>query len=193
MTARRELWLSVLLCLAGSALVLLSSARTWATLEPARLGSVPRHLNGDDLAGAAQALGYVGLAAVLALAATKRLGRVVIGLLVLLAGVVIVVVLVRLLDQGLAQRALAHVGSPSCGPQCAVYTSTGPVSSSATWPWLALVGGVVMALSGLLVAVRGPRWAALSSAYDAPAARATEAPVTDKGVWDALDRGDDPT
>lgn len=194
MSSRRELRLAVLLCLVGSALVLYGASQTWAILEPTRLGSVAVDLSGDEISGASQALGYVGLAAVLALAATKRLGRVVVGVLVLAAGIGIVIALSRVLHTGLAQRALEHVASPSCTPSpCSQYVRLPAVSSTVTWVWLSLAGGVLMALSGLLVAVRGPRWAALSSSYTPPSARPAEPPATDKGVWDALDRGEDPT
>ncbi|MCU1593516.1 MAG: Trp biosynthesis associated, transrane protein Oprn/Chp [Frankiales bacterium] len=198
MSPRRELRLAVLLCLVGSALVLYATTRTWAVLEPTRLGSVAVDLSGDTLSGASQALGYVGLAAVLALAATKRLGRVVVGVLVLAAGIGIVIALSRVLHAGLASRALEHVSTPACTPapgesSCGQYVLLPPVSTTVTWVWVSLVGGVLMSASGLLVAVRGPRWAALSSSYAPPAARPAEPPVTDKGVWDALDRGEDPT
>jgi len=64
--------------------------------------------------------------------------------------------------------------------------------TSEAWVWLTILGGLLLALSGALVAARGRRWAALSSSYQPPAARAAEPPATDKGVWDALDRGEDP-
>ena len=58
------------------------------------------------------------------------------------------------------------------------------------WPWAALVGSVLLAAGGLLVALRGRRWAVLSGRYDAPAARRTAPEVS---AWEALDRGEDPT
>ncbi|MGZ6826648.1 MAG: Trp biosynthesis-associated membrane protein [Mycobacteriales bacterium] len=124
------------------------------------------------------------------MAATRRLGRVLVGVLVLAAGIGVVVVVVRALVDGLAARGLAESGPARCaGPACAA-TAT---STSPGWAWLAVAGGVLLVLSGALVAVRGRRWAALSSSYQPPVARAEQAPVTDKGVWDALDRGEDPT
>jgi uncharacterized membrane protein (TIGR02234 family) len=67
------------------------------------------------------------------------------------------------------------------------------VASHPVWGWVTLVGGALLFFGGLLVAARGRRWAALSSSYENPSARAEAAPVTDKGVWDALDEGHDPT
>lgn len=54
---------------------------------------------------------------------------------------------------------------------------------------LAVGGGAILCATGVLVALRGPRWSALGARYDAP----SERPVTDTDLWDALDRGDDPT
>jgi len=47
-------------------------------------------------------------------------------------------------------------------------------------------------MGGVLTVVRGRTWKGLGSSYEARGAKPVE-PVTDKGVWDALDRGDDPT
>ncbi|MGZ6793314.1 MAG: Trp biosynthesis-associated membrane protein, partial [Mycobacteriales bacterium] len=141
---------------------------------------------GSRLVPGAQALGYVGLAGVLALAATRRLGRVLVGVLVLAAGVGVVVVVARALADGLQQRGLRELSGCRAAGCTDVVTSPG-------WAWLAVAGGLLLVASGALVAVRGRGWAALSSSYQPPAARAEQAPVTDKGVWDALDRGEDPT
>jgi hypothetical protein len=60
------------------------------------------------------------------------------------------------------------------------------------WWVLSLVGGVLLAASGLLTAVRGRRWPGMSSRYErpGPARPATDDPAS---LWKALDRGDDPT
>lgn len=114
--------------------------------------------------------------------ATKRLGRVLVGALLALAGVTTVVVAGQVLSAGLRTE-VARAADPGL--------VVGATHSG--WVWLLLVGGVLLGLAGALVAVRGRRWAVLSSSYDAPAARPEAAPTTDKGAWDALDRGEDPT
>ena len=80
----------------------------------------------------------------------------------------------------------------NCSKLCFLSQVQSEVRVHHLWPALTLAGGVLLLLAGGLIAVRGRRWAGLSSSYDAPTA-APAAPVTDKGVWDALDRGDDPT
>jgi uncharacterized membrane protein (TIGR02234 family) len=196
MRSRRELQIAVLLCLLGSALVLFALGQTWYSFEaPGRLtiDAVRSRVSGSDLASGAEALGYVGLAGVVALAATKRWGRVLVGLLVLAAGVGVVAVVARVLVDGIGDRGVLR-SLPGCRQEvCQALVDATTTRTEAGWAWLTLLGGLLIALSGLLVAVRGRRWAALSSSYEAPAARAEEPPATDKGVWDALDRGEDPT
>ena len=196
MTPRRELQVAVGLCLLGSLLVLIGLAGTWLTYRTG--GDAVRLTSHAESGGAAssltRALGLVGLAGVLALAATRSWGRVVVGALLLLAGVGVVASVVMFFDadvNGLVASAcdrlpagcLAANGAPD-GP------TLGDRHALAALPSFA--GGVLMALGGALVAVRGRRWAGLSSSYEVPAARPVE-PVTDKATWDALDRGDDPT
>ena len=55
--------------------------------------------------------------------------------------------------------------------------------------WLAALGGVAVLTGGSWVAWRGPRWSRLSGRYD------REPAVSDSphALWDALDRGEDPT
>lgn len=196
MTARRELQLAVLLCLLGAALVLFALGQTWYSVEMQgrlTIDAVRTKVRGSDLAAGAQALGYVGLAGVVALFATKSWGRILVGLLVLVSGVGVLVVVGRALADGIASRGLLH-SLPGCRQspcQALIHPTTAGTHSG--WAWLTLLGGVLLVLSGLLVTVRGRRWAALSSSYEPPAARTDEPPVTDKGVWDALDRGEDPT
>lgn len=189
MTAKRELQLAVLLCLLGSALVLVALGQSWFSVDADQqltINAVRRSVDGSKLAAGAQALGYVALAGVVALAATRRWGRVVVGMLVAMAGIGVVLVVSGLLLGGLqaAGRDYLHLSDAA---------NQGHPGSSPGWAWLTIGGGAFLVLSGVLVAVRGRRWAALSSSYEVPAAQPVETPVTDKGVWDALDRGEDPT
>ena len=192
MTARRELRTAVLLCLVGSGLALLSVRRDWIAY-PASGGltihEVRAGVRGTAVAGLAEALSLVGIAGVVALAATRRLGRVVVGALVALAGAGVVAQVVHLVVAGLGHR-LATAG---CSGLCLVPAERYDASPSWAWPVLTVVGGLLMTTGGCLVAARGRRWAALSSSYEAPVGRPVAPPATDKGTWDALDRGDDPT
>ena len=203
MTARRELRLAVLLCLVGSALVLLAVSRAWVTFAfPSGLSAedLKRTVSGREVVPAARALGYVGLAGVLAVAATKTWGRTVVGVVLLLAGVATAFVVGSALHTGLAVGALGTERlTEACGTQVSAAACLRGLEAvtgfradvQAAWAWVTVLGGVAVAGAGALLAVRGRRWAALSSSYEVKGEALP--PVTDKGVWDALDRGDDPT
>jgi hypothetical protein len=49
---------------------------------------------------------------------------------------------------------------------------------------------MLLTAAGLLVVVRGRSWAAMSTRYDAPAERSRHGEAS---LWEALDRGEDPT
>jgi uncharacterized membrane protein (TIGR02234 family) len=181
------MFLTLALVLAGAALVLLAASRTWvtATLSIPDYPSVSAAVGGGEAAPLARAAGFVGLAGVLALVATRGLGRRVAGALVGLAGLATVAAVVlfwsrtgAVADDAL-RRAAAGVGG---GTHATVVAGSG-------WPVLALVGGALVTVGGLLAAGRGHRWPSMGSRYDAPAARRT----TDSDPWAALDRGEDPT
>ena len=75
----------------------------------------------------------------------------------------------------------------------AVATGYVTVTAAGAWSgWRAsvLVGAVLGVVGGGLAAVRGHRWAGMSSRYDAPS---SPRPAHESDPWKALDRGDDPT
>jgi uncharacterized membrane protein (TIGR02234 family) len=65
------------------------------------------------------------------------------------------------------------------------------------WPFVTAAGGLLLLAAGLLTVAAGRSWPALGQRYEAPAAEAApQAPseqLTEKGLWEALDRGEDPT
>ena len=183
---RRELAAAVLLVLAGAVLLLVSTAGAWVTgvqSRPAPLPSSPVEVGADEAAGPLRALALVVLASVPALAATRRNGRTALGVLL---------VLVALVAGGLAVRVLTDPGLVVDLDVDDVATTSRPV--------LAVAGAVLTAVAGAVVAARGRHWAALSRRYEPPvAAGAAEEPVPPTpsaeapALWDALDRGEDPT
>ena len=194
-TARRELTVAVLLCLLGAVLVLVAAGRTWVAVQVlggALTDDRTARVTGRLLLPGLGALGLVGLAGVVALAATRRWGRVGVGLLLLATGAGISALV---LTADLVPAALVSIGSPGGG-------LTGQPATTG-WPYVSVAGGLLLAAAGALVALRGRRWAALSQRYDAPAVRAESAaegagavpdgPKAERALWDALDRGEDPT
>lgn len=179
--AARELRLALLLVLAGAGLLFLTGGREWATgtltAQPP-LPSTRLAVTGGAVVGGLSGLAVLGLAGLAAVAATKGRGRALVGALLAAAGLVTVVVVARAVAAG-APDALA----------------TAQVDGSFTaWPFLAALAGLLLTAGGLIITVRGQRWAALSSRYDAPATRAQRPPPRPEvAAWDALDRGQDPT
>jgi uncharacterized membrane protein (TIGR02234 family) len=182
--SRRELSTAVLLCLVGAFVVLVAAGRAWTSVEvPAGPLADARTATrtGADLVPGVRALGLVGLAGVVALAATRRTGRTLVGGVLLLTGAGVVA---AVLGADLATATVRTEGLE------------GAVTMTA-WPWLTATGGGLLAAAGLLTTLRGRSWSALGRRYEAPAtaATATAAPQepTGRGLWEALDRGEDPT
>jgi len=191
---RAEVGLAVLLCLVGAFVLLVAAGRSWAVVELPGTGLLPGRaigVPGSALVPGLQALGLVGLAGVVAVAATRGWGRIAVGAVLLVVGGGVVALTAGVLAD-LTTAALDTAVVRDAGG-----TSQGTVAGTG-WPLLAALGGLLLAGAGLLVAVRGRRWAALSRRYDAPATRTqapppTSGPVAERELWEALDRGEDPT
>lgn len=169
MSPRREFTLVVLGCLAGAGLALFAATRTWAvevTPRPAPLPPLRTAQTGANLMPWLPALAVVALAGAGALPATRRAARTAVGVLLLGAGLGIVT------GGGLGLAA----------------------DVTAVWPGLCLAGGLAVTAAAAGAVVRGHRWPAMGTRYE----RAGRAPATSRAatiteLWDALDRGEDPT
>lgn len=185
----REPALAVLLELTGAALVLLAAGRPWArgALRRAPLPTVVVAVSGRGVAPVAAALGLVGLAGVVAVLATRGAGRLATGVLLVLAGAGVVAASVQVgLDLPRAMR-------PTVERVSGVPGATAEGIRMTAWPRVSVVGGALLCAGGVLTAVRGRRWAALSARYDAPGSDGPVVPAEPAAIWDALDRGEDPT
>ena len=185
MRGRRGLRTAVLLCLLGAFVVLVAAGRPWVSVEvpasPLAEARTDTH-TGTDLVPGLSALGLVGLAGVVALAATRRTGRVLVGAVLVATGGGVVAAVLSAFSTALAEELPDQ-------PTDAVATLT-------VWSVLTGLGGVLLVAAGLLTVARGRSWAELGQRYEAPAGAAQQAPSeqpTDKGLWEALDRGEDPT
>lgn len=192
-SGRRSVAAALLLGAAGAALVLLAAGRTWskATADVAQ-GTLPQQASGQDVTALPGALAIVGLAALVAVFAVRRAGRLLVAALLALSGAgVVAAALLGVHDttaleekagkvNGLTRAAVDHV-------------------SHTGWPWAAAVGGVLLFLAGLLALRYGRHWPAMSGRYERDGAprprRARTAPDPDRPeeLWKALDRGEDPT
>lgn len=175
----------IALAVAGAALVVVGVQRAWGhglLDQPAPLPDVRVVVAGGDLAAGARTLALVTWAAVAAALALGGRSRRAVGAVVLVCGLGIVG---QVLLQGSADAVRDHLVS---GRDPGAVTAV----SRTPWPGVVLAGGAVISASGMGIVLVGHRWGGLSQAYRPPAARQPD-PLTDKGVWDALDRGEDPT
>ncbi|MFT2751280.1 Trp biosynthesis-associated membrane protein [Clavibacter sp. Sh2088] len=192
---RRTKSLALLLVLATSAATFLGWSQEWSTLRVGGQAPALVPVAGDVAAPALSALALSSLALAGALAIAGRALRVVLGVLQALIGLTV------------ALTALTAVVSPVQAGEGAVTTVTGVAGSApvadlvvgwTTTPWgpVTLVAGIASALTGVLVAITGPRWPTGRSRYDAPEAASAarivprEDPVA---AWDSLSGGADPT
>jgi len=93
---------------------------------------------------------------------------------------------------GVARRATRAAGIPRVRGLGTGATGVVLPVSLTGWPFVALLGALLLLVAGLVTTVRGPGWSALSQRYDAPAAKPRPRDPA-VAAWDALDRGEDPT
>ncbi len=184
--------------LVGAGGALLVSSRTWQTVTSPRPRPRPDDVldvTGRTVDSASTALALVALAGVVAVLATRGIARRVVGVVVAVSGL-------GLVWRGLASasaisaararslvsaRHRAVVLDPGVSPHVAVH---------AVWPTLSVVAGVLVLLAGVAIALRGHRWGGMSARYENvertpdPSDEAARKSVS---LWNALDRGEDPT
>ncbi|WP_407553629.1 TIGR02234 family membrane protein [Streptomyces sp. Pv4-95] len=194
-SARRSLALALLAGALGAGLALLSSGRTWAegTAVLAQ-GELPRRVTGSDVTGVPGALAVVGLAALVAVFAVRRAGRIAVAALLALSGLgtVVAAVLGNSDTSALREKAATAVGLTGTDVHHVTHT---------LWPWVAAAGGVLLLIAGVLALLHGRYWPAMSGRYERTPGggrgprRAPAAPDLDRPeeIWKSLDRGEDPT
>lgn len=202
MNARREYAVTVVLMGLAGLGVVVSFGATWVVATvPVFVGEpTPTRvvdITGSALFGFATAAGWVGVASMAGVIATRSWGRRVIGVIAALSGAAAgVAALTFIFSRG------PLVNSALSGDQAIA------VEGNAWWA-LAAVSGLGLVVTGCWTAIRGRAWSVLSQRYEAPSrARAGEAaastpentatPAPSDGggsvqMWDALDRGQDPT
>lgn len=197
--ARRAAYRSLAVALAsgvlGSTLVLFAASKTWlrGTGEFAQ-SKLPVHATGSQMTALPGALALVGLAALVAVFAVRRIGRYAVAGLLALSGLgALIATLASRTDHGALNEAAASATG--------LTHATAAHASTTSWPFVSVAGALLMLLAGLLALRHGPRWPAMSSRYDRegggrPARNRAPAPIDPdraEDLWKALDRGEDPT
>jgi Tryptophan-associated transmembrane protein (Trp_oprn_chp) len=181
MIGRRGLATAVLACVGGSLLALFAGSRTWAVQVHLQSPPLPPLRVGET--GMAElpwlsAVTLVALAGAGALLATRGRLRAVVGIVLLLSG----------------------LGVLSAGG----YGLAGIAGVRVAWPLLCLPAGALVAGSGAVALRRGRTWPAMGARYERPAPVTEFGPEHDQvqrigpspsdvAMWDALDRGEDPS
>ena len=169
MNPRRSLTVAVVACAVASAVVLLAASRVWGeviTLRPAPLPPTVTRRSGASFMPWLPALGAVGLAGAGALLATRGVVRIVLGGLLTVCGV------------GVAVVALVPLGD----------------GAAPVWPVVSAVAGLFIAAIGIFTVRVSRGWPAMGTRFERPASPSAPTPQASKAdLWDALDRGEDPT
>jgi uncharacterized membrane protein (TIGR02234 family) len=175
---------------AGALSVCVSRPWVTATATVKGLPVISASVDGADVAPLAGALGFVLLAAVGAVIATRGWVRRGLGVLIMLAAAAVVVAAVHPGDtRGAIEQALSAKG-----------WSGGPYDAgTSAWRWLAAAAGLGCLLTGMLTARYGGSWASMGARYDAPGRDAdapaieTQGTPTETDLWRSIDSGRDPT
>ncbi|MCI4144165.1 TIGR02234 family membrane protein [Streptomyces sp. MMS20-AI2-20] len=193
-TGRTSLAAALLSGALGAAVALLATRQQWsegvATVVSG--GAFPLTATGSDVTGVPAALAVVGLAALVAVFAVRRAGRLAVAAVLALsgAGTVAAALLGASDSAALDEKAARASGDASA--------TVGALSHTA-WPYVAAVGGLLLLVAGLLALRFGRLWPAMSGRYErggAPRPRRAAAPADPdrpEELWKALDRGEDPT
>ncbi|MFF1879191.1 Trp biosynthesis-associated membrane protein [Leifsonia sp. NPDC058230] len=165
--SRRAKYLTILVLVIGSGLVLLASTQSWfsVVLTPAGGHTGALIVQGSAAAPALTALSLAGLALAAALAIAGPVFRIVLAVLGLLLGASVLL------------SAFTALGDPVQAASSAITSATG-VSGDASiarlvarvdtqvWPSIAIVGGFVLILGGVAVLVTGRLWPGASKRYE---------------------------
>ncbi|MFJ8789652.1 TIGR02234 family membrane protein [Streptomyces sp. NPDC102462] len=189
---RRSLAVALLCGALGAAVALLATRQRWAEgTATVAGGAFPLTAKGSDVTGVPAALAIVGLAALVAVFAVRRAGRLAVAALLALSGAGTVAAALTGASDGSAldEKAAEATGDTSAGVA---------VLSHTAWPYVAAVGGVLLLLAGLLALRYGRLWPAMSGRYERGTARPRRPasgvdPDRPEDLWKALDRGEDPT
>lgn len=189
-TLRRQYAITLVLLAVGAALALLALGRPWvaATAGGGTTPQVAIELTGRQLLPAAAGAAVLLLAGAAAVPATRGIGRTVIGAVLSMAAL-----------GAIATTVSWRVGAGTSAPRAGAEALGVQTAQVVIGPWWAVaVSGCALALlAALAVCVRGRRWPALGGRYSRAdkggAGAAAGAQLTAAQVWDALDRGEDPT
>ncbi|QWZ10281.1 Trp biosynthesis-associated membrane protein [Nocardioides panacis] len=180
----------VLLGLGGAALAAVAGAHDWARTTGSAAGTpVTAVAKGSESAPLVVALALVALAAWGVVLVVRLRTRRVVSVLGVLASAGALAATLASHGRAQADSLTAVMAKGASGADAFSTAVTG-------WYYAAAVGGLLSTVAFVLALLWAPRWPAMGSRYDAPAAQAdarATAPVGEQDMWRALDDGRDPT
>ncbi len=190
---RRGYRRALVLLAVGAALLFLGYAQVWASAVVLQEGlpSLVVELKGREIQPAGSASAILALAGIAGLVATRRFGRAVTGVLLILEGLLALVGALWF-GTGAGNRAdVVRLVSEKAGIDVEAELSVRP------WWLVVALGGVLLVVVGALAAVRGGTWPVMGRRYERAdgdgAASGAGAPAGPASAWDQLDQGVDPT
>ena len=191
--ARAEYVAVLVLDVVGAAVALLVSSRNWQTVtapRPRPFAAVTLDLTGRTVDAAVTAFALAALAGVVAVVATRGIARRVVGVALAAVGGAIVWRSLGGLAAVSTSRAQSLAREHHRG---IVLTNANPhIAVHAVWPWSSAVAGGLILIAGAVVGAHGQHWHGMSARYEAPTTEPSAA-QTDLAMWNAIERGDDPT
>lgn len=192
--ARRALALALLCGALGAALALVAAGQVWSRADASfAQGALPVSAKGSQVTGLPSALALVGLAALVAVFAVRKAGRLVVAALLALCGLGTLLSALFSADDTAALEDKAAETSGIAG------SAVDAVHISA-WPYVSVVGGALLVVAGLLALRYGAAWPSMSGSgrYERTERKPRRAarpldPNRPEDLWNALDRGEDPT
>ncbi|MGE0818578.1 MAG: Trp biosynthesis-associated membrane protein [Candidatus Nanopelagicales bacterium] len=187
---RRGYRTALVLLGAAAALLFLGYAQVWVSAVVAQEGlpSLAVELKGREVQPAASASAILALAGVAGLIATRRVGRAVTGVLLVVEGLI---ALVGALWFGLGADDRADVlrlVSDKAGVDVQADLAVRP------WWLVVAVGGLLVVVVGVLAVLRGGTWPVMGRRYERTEGEApASAAAGSASAWDQLDQGVDPT
>ena len=163
---RRAKYLTMLLLVVGSGLVLLAATQTWFTI---RLSDTANHSSTIEVAGsvaapALTALALAGLALTAALAIAGPVFRIVLALLGVLLGVSVLISAITAVSDAVRASASAITTATGVAGNASIRHLVHSVETQ-LWPWLAMVAGALIILAAAAAVVFSRLWPGPSRKY----------------------------
>ena len=184
---------TVIIVLLGGIIALIGSTQVWVTatgFEAAHIHSVT--LSGQEASPVITAMALVTAAAGAALSIARKIGRWIIGVVVVLAGI----------TMGWATSNIAMTPTNAVAQKIAETTGTtgmadiAPNIEVSMLPWVTVLGAVIGVIGGLCALIAGREWPiGKTKKYDVGTQQRADrtGPLDEIDTWDELSRGEDPT